>query len=63
MPANIIQTRDRFEPLSGRNGSGVCTYVRTNLNYGIHNILNNDNLECLFVEISKPQSTPFLVRT
>ena len=41
----------------------VCTYVRTNLNYRIRNDLNNDLLECLFVEISKPRSTPFLVGT
>ncbi|CAH3165464.1 unnamed protein product, partial [Porites lobata] len=42
---------------------GVCTYVRTNLNYRIRNDLNNDLLESLFVEISKPRSTPFLVGT
>ena len=49
--------------INGRNGGGVCTYVRTNLNYRIRNDLNNDLLECLFVEISKPRSTPFLVGT
>ena len=60
IPGFEIVREDR--KINGRNGSGVCTYVRTNLNYRIHN-LNNDHLECLFVEISKPQSTPFLVRT
>ena len=33
------------------------------MNYRIRNDLNNDHLECLFVEISKPRSTPFLVGT
>ncbi|CAH3146624.1 unnamed protein product, partial [Porites evermanni] len=42
---------------------GVCTYVRTNLNYRIRNDLNNDLLENFFVEISKPRSTPFLLIT
>ena len=61
IPGFEIVRKDR--KINGRNGSGVCTYVCTNLNYRIHNNLNNDHLECLFVEISKPQSTPFLVRT
>ena len=41
----------------------TCTYVRTNLNYRIRNDLNNDHLECLFVDIRKPRSTAFLVGT
>ena len=41
----------------------MCKYVRTNLNYRMSNDLNNDYLECLFVEISKPRSRPFLVGT
>ena len=28
----------------------TCTYVRKNLNYRIRNDLNNDHLECLFVD-------------
>ena len=46
-----------------RHGGGVCTYLRTDLNYRIRNDLSNDLLECLFVEISKPRSTPFVVGT
>ena len=53
--------RDR--KINGRNGGGVCIYLHTNLNYRIRDDLNNDELECLFVEISKPRSTPFLVST
>ncbi|KAK2557585.1 hypothetical protein P5673_020346 [Acropora cervicornis] len=45
--------------INGRNG--VCIDLRTNLNYRIPNDLSND--ECLFLDISKPQSTPFLVGT
>ena len=36
-------------------------YILTH--YQICNDLNNDHLECLFVEISKPRSTPFVVGT
>ena len=61
IPGFEIVRKDR--KINGRNGGGVCTYVRTNLNYRIRNDLNNDLLECLFVEISKPRSTPFLVGT
>ena len=61
IPGFEIVRKDR--KINGRNGGGVCTYVRTNLDYRIRNDLNNDLLECLFVEISKPRSTPFLVGT
>ena len=37
IPGFEIVRKDR--KISGRNGSGVCTYVRTNLNYRIHNNL------------------------
>ena len=61
IPGFEIVRKDR--KVNGRNGGGVCIYLRTNLNYRIRNDLNNDHLECLFVEISKPRSTPFLVGT
>ena len=61
IPGFEIVRKDR--KINVRNGGGVCTYVRTNLNYRIHIDLNNDLLECLFFEISKPRSTPFLVGT
>ena len=61
IPGFEIVRKDR--KINGRSGGGVCPYVRTNLNYRIRNDLNNDLLECLFVEISKPRSTPFLVGT
>ena len=53
-----IVRKDR--EINGTDGGGVFTYVRTNLSYRIRNDLNNDNLECQFVEISKPRSTPSL---
>ena len=49
--------------VNGRKGGGVCIYLRTNLNYRIRDDLNNDNSECLIVEISKPRSSAFLVGT
>ena len=61
IPGFEIVRKDR--KVNGRNGGGVCIYLRTNLNYRIRNDLINDHLECLFVEVSKPRSTPFLVGT
>ena len=49
--------------VNGRNGGGVCIYLRTNLNYKIRNDLSNDKLECLTIEITKPRSKAFLVST
>ena len=60
IPGFEIVRKDR--KVNGRHGGGVCTYLRTNLNYRIRNDLNNDLLECLFVEISKPRSIPFCGR-
>ena len=48
---------------NGRKGGGVCIYLSTNLNYRIRDDLNNDDLECLIVDISKPRSSAFLVGT
>ena len=61
LPGFELVRKDR--KINGRNGGGVCIYLRTNLNYRIRDDLNNDELECLFVEISKPRSTPFLIGT
>ena len=48
---------------NGRNGGGVCIYVRGNLNYINRDDLSPDNLECLIIEITNPHSKPFLVGT
>ena len=48
---------------NGRNGGGVCIYVRSNINFQLRADLSPNNLECLTVEISKPCSKPFLVST
>ena len=61
LPGFEVVRRDRR--VNGRKGGGVCIYLRTNLNFRIRGDLNNDNLECLFVEISMPRSTGFVVRT
>lgn len=63
IPGFEIGQKDRR--VNGRNAGGVFTYryLPTSLNYQIRNDLNNDLLECLFVKISKPRSTPFVVRT
>ncbi|KAK2561925.1 hypothetical protein P5673_015345 [Acropora cervicornis] len=61
IPGFEIVRKDRR--VNGRKGGGVCIYLRTNLNYRIRDDLNDDDLECLIVEISKPQSSAFLVGT
>ena len=48
---------------NGKNGGGVCIYVRSNNNFQLRADLSPNNLECLTVEISKPRSKPFLVST
>ena len=61
LPGFEIVRRERR--VNGRKEGGVCIYLRTNLNFRIREDLNSDNLECLFVEISMPRSTGFLVDT
>lgn len=48
---------------NGRNGGGVCFYVRCNLNYKIRDDLSSENLELLVLEITSLRSKPFLVST
>ncbi len=47
----------------GRNGGGVCLYVKSNLNFKIRDDLANKDLELIFVQIYNPRSRPFLVGT
>ena len=49
--------------INGRNGGGVCFYVRSNLNYKTREDLSTENLEWLALEITRPRSRPFLVAT
>ena len=48
---------------NGRNGGGVCFYIRSNLNFQIREDLNMEELECLTLQISNAHSRPFLVST
>ena len=61
IPGFEIVRKDRR--VNGRKGGSVCIYLRTNRNNRLRDDLNNDDLECLIVEISKPQSSAFLVGT
>ena len=56
-----IVRRDR--PTNGRFGGGICFYVRSNINFRIRNDLGHELLEMLTLEITKPQSTPYLIST
>jgi len=61
IPGFEIARKDR--QTNGRKGGGVCFYLRSNLNYKVREDLQSDRLECLTVEISKPDSRLFLVST
>jgi hypothetical protein len=56
-----VVRRDRQH--HGRNGGGVCLYVKSNLNFKFIDDLANKDLELIFVQISNPCSRPFLVGT
>jgi len=56
-----IARKDRLT--NGRNGGGVCFYVRNNLNFEIRKDLDDELLEILSIEITRPRSKPFLVST
>ena len=49
--------------VNGRNGGGVCMYIRSNLNFRVREDLAHNDLEILIIEISNPRSRPFLVGT
>ena len=57
---NIVR-RDRL--LNGRNGGGVCFYIRSNINLTVRTDLVFDQLESLSIEINKPRSKSFIVAT
>ena len=61
LPGYDVVRKDREG--NGRNGGGVCIYIRNNINFQLRADLSPNNLECLTVEISKPRSKPFLVST
>ena len=61
LPGFEIIRKDR--KINGRNGGGVCFYVRSNLNHKTREDLNTENLERLTLEITRPWSRPFLVVT
>ena len=48
---------------NGKNGGGVCIYIRSNINFQLRADLSPNNVEFLTVEITKPRSKPFLVST
>ena len=61
LPGFEIVRRDR--KVNGRNGGGVCLYIRSNINYKVRYDLQSEILESLIVEITKPRSKSILVST
>ena len=56
IPGSDIVRRDR-----NRNGGGVAMFIRSNISFTNRNNLVPELLEQICVEISKPNSKPFLV--
>ena len=61
LPGYELIGKDRVR--NGRNGGGVCFYVRCNLNYKIREDLSSENLDLLVLEITRLRSRSFLVST
>ena len=61
LPGFEIARRDR--KVNGRNGGGVCLYIRSNIYYKVRYDLQSEILENLVVEITKPRSKSILVST
>ena len=61
LPGFELVRRDRIK--NGRNGGGVCIYIRSNLNFQIRDDLKSEIIENLTVEIKKPRSKSILVST
>ena len=59
LPGFEIARKDR--KVNGRNGGGVCLYIRSNVNYKVRYDLQSEILENLIVEITKPRSKSILV--
>lgn len=53
-----LERRDR-----DKHGGGVCVYLRNSINYKRRTDLEDSNLEMIVLEISKPNSKPFLITT
>ena len=48
---------------NGKNGGGVCIYIRSHISFQLRADLSPNNLEFLTVEITRPRSKPFPVST
>ena len=46
-----------------RYGGGVAMYIRNSISFNVRNDLQDDALEFLCVEISKPKVKPFFIST
>lgn len=57
------QIDSRSMPVNGRNGGGVCMYLRNNINHQIRDDLCVGQLECVVIEIIRPHSRPCFVST
>ena len=54
----ILERRDR-----DKQGGGVCVYLRNSINYKRRLDLEDNDLEMIVLEITKPNSEPFLIST
>ena len=60
-PDRNISDQDCDRTVNHRFGGGVCFYIRSDINYVVHEDLDNQLLEILSIEIRKPNSKPFVI--
>jgi len=61
IPGYEVVRKDRSN--NGKNGGGVCIYIRSNHNYRLRNDLTSNELELITIEIKRLRSKSFLIST
>ena len=56
-----VQGYDIVRHDRNRSGGGVCIYVRKSINFVTRSDLVPENLEAVCIEVTKPNSRPFIV--
>ena len=56
-----VQGYDIVRHDRNRSGGGVCIYVRKSINFDKRSDLVPENLEAVCIEVTKPNSRPFIV--
>ena len=61
IPMFVYRVMILFAHDHNRSGGGVCIHVRKSINFVDRTDLVPENLEAVCIEVTKPNSTPFIV--